>query len=134
MASDLKYGDLTEKSLRSAMTAHRKMGSGNSELIYSRCFTIELNKTGIHYKTEVEWPVYYDQIIVAKRRVDFIIEDRIAMKTRALNYLQSHKIEGSLLTNFRTKSLHFRRLINEEKNFNKSNSVNAGLNPENPVL
>ena len=109
MANNLKYGDLTEKIIGCAMTVHRKMGTGYSELIYSRCFAIELEKAGLKFIKEMEWPVYYEETIVGKRRVDFMVEDKIVVEIKALqeignkelaqglNYLESHKIEIGLL-------------------------------------
>ena len=67
MTTGLKYAEITEKIIGCGMTVHRKMGSGYSELIYSRCLAIEFDKVGLKYKKELEWPVYYDEIIVANR-------------------------------------------------------------------
>lgn len=137
MPSNLKYGDLTEKIIGCAMAVHKKMGTGYSELIYSRCLAIEFNKAGLKYVKEMEWPVYYDETIVGKRRVDFMVEDKITVELKALheignkelaqalNYLESHKIEIGLLINFGAPSLQFKRLINEQRLFKE-------INPENP--
>lgn len=143
---ELKYGDITEKIIGCAMTVHRKMGAGYSEIIYSRCLAIEFDKVGLKYQRELEWPVYYDEIIVGKRRVDFMVEDKVAVEIKTLheltnkelaqglNYLESHKIEIGLLINFGSKSLQFKRLINEQKLFNQKNPANPTSDPENPRL
>lgn len=83
MTSDLKYGHLTEKIIGCAMTVHRKMGPGYSELIYSRCLAIGFDKAGIQYKREMEWPVYYDEIIVGRRRVDFMVENKVSVENKS---------------------------------------------------
>ena len=143
MNTQLKYGDITEKIIGCAMTVHRNMGTGYSEIIYSRCLSIELEKAKIKYKKEVEWPVYYDGIMVGKRRVDFLMEDIIAVEIKALhelgnkelaqglNYLESHRFEIGLLINFGAKSLQFKRLINEHRLLKENNPGNRITNPEN---
>ena len=145
MSGNLKYGDVTEKVIGCAMTVHRKMGNGYSEIIYSRCLAIELEKTELGFHREMEWPVYYNDIVVGKRRVDFLIEGKIAVEIKtlheltnkelaqALNYLESYKLEIGLLINFGAKSLQFKRLINGQK-LSKVNPVNPNLNPENSRL
>ena len=144
MANNLKYGDLTEKIIGCAMTVHRKMGTGYSELIYSRCLAIELEKAGLKFIKEMEWPVYYEETIVGKRRVDFMVEDKIAVEIKALqevgnkelaqglNYLESHKIEIGLLINFGAPSLQFKRLINEQRLLKEKDPSNPIFKSDNP--
>ena len=117
-----------------------------SELIYSKCRAIEFDKAGIQYKREMEWPVYYDETIAAKRRIDFTVEDKVAVEAKALhqrsnkeltqglNCLEPHKIETGLLINFGEKSLRVQRLINEQELLNEKNPVNPIPNPGNPRL
>lgn len=125
---DLKYADITEKIIGCTMTVHRKMKAGYSELIYSRCLAIEFDKIHVAYKKEMELPIYYDEMIVGKRRVDFLVDDKIVVELNAiseltdkelnqsLNYLENHRKEIGLLIDFGAKSLQFRRLINSKGN------------------
>ena len=110
------------------MKVHRKMGPGYRELIYSRCLAIEFGNAGLNYHKEFEQPIYYYDNLVGKKRVDFIIEDKICLEIKALteltdkelnqalNYLESHKFDHGLLINFGSKSLQFKRLIKDFKN------------------
>jgi GxxExxY protein len=146
MGSNLKYGDLTEKIIGCAMTVHKKMGPGYNEVIYSRCLAIEFDKAALKYQRELEWPVFYDEIVVGKRRVDFFVEEKISVEIKAihelsnkelaqgLNYLESHKMEIGLLLNFGAKSLQFKRLINEQKLVQQKSPDNPIQNPVNPRL
>lgn len=146
MAIELKYAHITEKIIGCAMTVHRKMKPGYSELIYSRCLAIEFDKIHLAYKKEMELPIYYDETIVGKRRVDFMIENKIAVELKAiaeltdkelnqaLNYLENHRQEVGLLINFGAKSLQFKRLINQKKTFEQNNPANPYKNPANPRL
>lgn len=138
MGSNLKYGELTEKIIGYAMTVHKKMGPGYNEVIYSRCLAIKLDKAELKYQRELEWPVFYDEIIVGKRRVDFLVEDKISVELKAiheltnkelaqgLNYLESHKLEIGLLINFGASSLQFKGLTNEQK-------LSKERSPGNPI-
>jgi len=126
MGIDLKYGDITEKIIGCSMIVHRKMKAGYSELIYSRCLAIEFDKISLSYKKELELPIYYDDTIVGKRRVDFMVEGKILVELKAiadltdkelnqaLNYLENHRQEVALLINFGAKSLQFKRIINSK--------------------
>ena len=94
----------------------------------------------------MELPIYYDEAIVGKRRVDFLVDDKIVVELKAiseltdkelnqaLNFLENHKMEIGLLINFGAKSLQFKRLINQKKNVEEKNPANPSINPANPWL
>jgi GxxExxY protein len=146
MGQELKYADITEKIIGCAMHVHRKMKAGYSELIYSRCLAIEFDKIHLAYKKEFELPIWYDEITVGKRRIDFMVDDKIVVELKAiaeltdkelnqtLNYLENHRQEAGLLINFGAKSLQFKRVINQKRTDLQSNPVNPYKNPTNPRL
>lgn len=84
----------------------------------------------------MELPIYYDETIVGKRRVDFLIEDKIVVELKAisdltnkelnqsLNYLENHRKEIALLINFGAKSLQFKRVINSKMAAVTNNLIN----------
>lgn len=121
-----KYSDITAKVIGCAMKVHQKMRNGYQELIYQRCLIIELNKEGIGFKQEMELPIFYDGIEVGKRRVDFLIENKVVVEIKAvteltdaylaqaLNYLEALNLEIGLLINFGSKSLEVKRIINNK--------------------
>jgi len=121
---DYKYSDLTEKIIGCSMKVHTFLGNGFPEVIYQRSLAIELEKSGINFKRELEQDIYYDNIKVGTRIVDFLIEDRVLVELKALgeinenhysqvlNYLKAYKLEIGLLINFGAKSLQFKRFIN----------------------
>ena len=135
MALDLKYADISEKIIGSAMTVHRKMKAGYSELIYSRCLAIEFDKINLSYKKELELPIYYNDAVVGRRRVDFMVEEKIVVELKAiaeltdkelnqaLNYLENHRQEIGLLINFGAKSLQFKRIINSKMTVQTTNPI-----------
>jgi GxxExxY protein len=121
---EYKYSDITEKIIGCAMKVHSKMGNGYREVIYQRCLEIELRKGGLRFNRELPINVYYEENIVGRRRVDFLVEDVISVELKAvteldqenlnqgLNYLEAYKKEIGLLINFGAKKLQFKRLIN----------------------
>jgi GxxExxY protein len=136
MNQSLKYSDVTEKIIGCAMKVHQKMRNGFSELIYSRCLAIEFDRIGLKYVQEPELVIYYEENVVGKRKVDFMIEEKILLELKAitdmgskelyqaLGYLESHRLETGLLINFGSKSLQFKRLVNPK--------INQNLIPANP--
>jgi len=123
----LKYSDITEKIIGSAMKVHSKMRNGYVEAVYQKCLAIELKKAGLLFQTEVDHPIYYEGLVVGRRRVDFLVEDKVAVEIKALseitdahiaqglNYLEVQQLEIGLLINFGAKSLQFKRLVNERR-------------------
>lgn len=75
---------------------------------------------------EVELPIFYEGAGVGKRRVDFLIENKIILEIKAiselndthlaqaLNYLEVMNLEVGLLLNFGAKSLGVKRIINNK--------------------
>ena len=122
-----KYSDITEKIIGCAMRVHSKMRNGYVEAVYQKCLAIELKKSALLFQTEVDHPIYYEGLVVGRRRVDFLIEDKVAVEIKAvteitdahlaqgLNYLEVQQLEVGLLINFGAKSLQFKRLVNERK-------------------
>lgn len=127
------------------MKVNRTMRNGYSELIYSRCMEIQFKRENIEFKKELELPVYYEDVMVGKKRVDFLIEAKIIVELKAiseltdqnlaqaLNYLECHKLEIGLLINFGAKSLEFKRIINH-RGVPKENCGNHMQNQINPRL
>ena len=70
--------------------------------------------------------VYYRDILVGTRRVDFFVENLIMVELKALidledvhlaqamNYLEAYKMEIGLLINFGSRSLQFKRVHNNK--------------------
>ena len=123
---EFKYSDITEKIIGCAMKVHQRMRNGYQELIYHRCLIIEFRKIALSFLNEIELPIFYDEIEIGKRRVDFLVENKVVVEIKAqseltdthlaqaLNYLEALNLEIGLLINFGSKSLEIRRLINNK--------------------
>lgn len=123
---EYKYSDITEKIIGCAMRVHQRMRNGYQELIYHRCLIIEFNKNNLPFSNESELPIFYEDVQVGKRRVDFLVDNKVIVEIKALtdltdahlaqalNYLEALSLEVGLLINFGSRSLEVRRLINNK--------------------
>ena len=124
---EYKYADLTKDLINAAMEVHSILGNGFQEVIYQRAYEIELNqRSRFIVCREVEMTVQYKEHLVGTRRVDFLINNLIAIELKALikledvhlaqalNYLEAYNLEVGLLINFGAKSLEFKRLFNKK--------------------
>ena len=126
MQESLKYSDITGKIIGAAMKVHSTRGNGFQEVIYQRVMEIEMSVMGISFEREKEMQIYYREIQIGTRRVDFFVESLIMVElkalieleevhlTQGLNYLEAYNTEIGLLINFGAKSLVYRRLFNKK--------------------
>ncbi|RLD74007.1 MAG: GxxExxY protein [Bacteroidetes bacterium] len=133
----MKHEDLTHKIIGCAMKVHSTLGNGFQEVIYQRALAIEFGKQGLAYQREMEMPIFYDEVNIGTRRVDFFVEDNIMVEIKAviqledvhlaqaMNYCQAYDLPIGLLINFGSKSMQFKRVYNvnhpENKDYIKNN-------------
>ena len=123
--TEYKYSDLTGRIIKAAMIVHTALGNGFQEVIYQRALQIELRDSNLSFEREQEMPIYYKNTPIGKRRVDFFVEDKIALEikavtelqdvhvSQAINYLEAYDLEIGLLINFGARSLQFKRVYNK---------------------
>jgi len=121
------YSDITGKIIGAAMKVHRFLGNGFQEVIYQRALAIEFERQGIAFEREMEMPIFYEDIEIGTRRVDFFVEQKIMVELKAksqlenihlaqaINYLEAYKMQIGLLINFGSTSLQYKRVTNEHK-------------------
>lgn len=129
------YEELTHRIIGCAMKVHSTLGNGFQEVIYQRALAIELHKQGLSFQREMEMPIFYDDINIGTRRVDFFVENiMVELKAlikledvhlaQAMNYCEAYNLPIGLLINFGSKSLEFKRVYNvnhpENKDFIKA--------------
>jgi GxxExxY protein len=120
------YEELTKKIIGCAMEVHGRLGNGFQEVIYQRALEIEMRLAGLEFARELEMNIYYREIEIGTRRVDFFVEGKVMVELKALirledvhlaqamNYLEAYKMEVGLLLNFGAKSLEFKRVHNNK--------------------
>jgi len=128
------------------MKVHSTLGNGFQEVIYQRALAIEMEKKGLTFKREMEMTIFYEEIDIGTRRVDFFVEDVIMMELKALikledvhlaqamNYCQAYNLPIGLLINFGAKSMEFKRVykVNHPDNKAFKNQILKSTNPTNP--
>jgi GxxExxY protein len=104
------------------MAVHNQLGNGFQELIYHRALAIEMQKRKLAFLDEISVVIFYDNIEVGKRRVDFLVEKIIPVEIKAvkqlenvhlaqaINYLEAYKMEIGLLINFGSNRLEYHRI------------------------
>jgi GxxExxY protein len=108
------------------MEVHSTLGNGFQEVIYQRSLAYEFDQQGINYYREFDMDIFYKELHVGKRRVDFLVEDQIMVELKAviqledvhlaqaMNYLEAYKRPVGLLINFGSKRLQFNRVHNNK--------------------
>lgn len=126
MLIDTRYNELTKTIISCAMQVHRTLGNGFQEVIYQRCLALEMERVGLLFAREVEMPLFYRDVEVGSRRVDFLVAEVVLVELKALteigpthfaqtiNYLEAYKLEVGLLINFGEPSLRFKRFLKNQ--------------------
>jgi GxxExxY protein len=117
------YRELTEKIIGSCYRVHNDLGAGHKELVYKEALCKEFEEEQIEYKQEVHLAVRYKNTNVGTYRADFVIENKVLLEIKAvefmpkyyetqlLRYLKSTGYEIGLLINFGAGSVQIRRRI-----------------------
>ena len=120
----MKHEELTHKIIGCAMKVHSTLGNGFQEIIYQRALAIEMEKQQLSFQREMEMIIYYEEINIGTRRVDFFVKDIIMVELKALikleylhlaqamNYCQACNLPIGLLINFGAKNMEFKMVYN----------------------
>ena len=120
----MKHQDLTYKIIGCAMEVHKHLGNGFQEVIYQRALAIEMQIQGLNFSREFEMELSYKGYHIGKRRVDFLVDDKIMVEIKAvinledvhlaqaMNYVEAYNVDIGLLINFGARSLQHKRVHN----------------------
>ena len=123
---ELLHRDLTDVILKTFYEVYNELGYGFLERVYQNALYIELKNKGLEVVPQKKIKVYYRGNVVGDYYADLIVEDRIILELKAveyiveqfenqlLNYLRGTDCEVGLLLNFGKKP-EFRRKIFENK-------------------
>ncbi|MFV0265565.1 MAG: GxxExxY protein [Draconibacterium sp.] len=122
----MEHEELTHKIIGCAVQVHRALGNGFQEVIYQRALAIEFDHQNINFEREKIMSVFYRDLEIGTRRVDFFVEENIMVEIKArseldgshlnqaMNYLEAYKMKIGLLINFGANSLQFKRVHNNK--------------------
>lgn len=124
----MEINDITGAVLGAAVKVHRHLGPGLLESVYQTCLAAELEARGLGFVQEYKLPVVWEgRELDAHYRLDFLVEDRVAVEVKAvrkmdplftaqtLTYLRVGGYPVALLINFAVPYLGdgaVRRLVN----------------------
>jgi len=129
---ELLHKDLTDIILKTFYEVYNELGYGFLEKVYQNSLLIELRNKGLNVIPQKKIKVYYKGNEVGEYYADLIVEDKIVLELKAveyvveefenqlLNYLRGTDCEVGLLLNFGKKP-EFRRKIYENKRKNRKN-------------
>lgn len=123
---ELLHKNLTDVILKTFYEVYNELGYGFLENVYQNALLIELRNKGLNVVPQKRIKVYYKGVVVGDYYADLIVEDKIILELKAveyiveqfenqiLNYLRGTDCEVGLLLNFGKKP-EFRRKIFENK-------------------
>lgn len=123
MENKIIYPELSYKILGILFKTHTELGGEYQEKYYQRAVALAFDQENIKYKREVNADLKYNNKIIGKYILDFLVENKIILelKTHQFNqanirqvlaYLKAEKLKLGILVNFRDKSLTYKRIIN----------------------
>lgn len=122
----LLHGELTDAIIGSFYTVYDKLGYGYFENVYCAALTIELRRRGLAVGREVNVPVYYGGVKIARYKMDFVVANLVVLEVKStltlcdadhrqlINYLRCTDFEVGLLLHFGPEPKVHRKIATEE--------------------
>lgn len=115
--------ELTSRIIACAIEVHKTLGPGFEEVFYQRALHRELVTEGLDATREVDIEVHYKNLVLGKKRVDFVVEECLVElkaksaledidKIQTLSYLKASGYPIGLLINFGGKEIEVKRIAN----------------------
>lgn len=123
MQGSLLYEDLTYKIRGALFKVYNTLGFGHKENVYQTAIEYEFSKRNINFSKEKKLDVLYEGKIVGHYIPDFIVEDKIIIELRSIEflpqtiekqliyYLKGTNYKLGLLVNFGSSKLIIKRKI-----------------------
>lgn len=129
---ELLHRDLTDVILKTFYEVYNELGYGFLERVYQNALYIELKNKGLEVVPQKKIKVYYRGNVVGDYYADLIVENRIIIELKAveyiveqfenqlLNYLRGTDCEVGLLLNFGKKPEFRRKIFENKRKINKN--------------
>ncbi|MCG9880889.1 MAG: GxxExxY protein [Bacteroidia bacterium] len=114
----MEINDLTYAVRGCLFRVHTQLGPGLLESIYEEALAFEFNKNHIPFKTQIMYPVYYDEIKLDKEfKLDMLIDNQLIIELKSvdvlspvhykqlLTYLKITRLKIGLLVNFNVENM-----------------------------
>jgi len=121
---DLLYPELSYRIIGSAFDVHNELGGGHSEKYYQRALVEAFSKINLKFCEQVNCPIDYNNKIVGRKFLDFLVEDKVVVEIKkgnrfskshidqVLEYLKMNNLKLAILINFGNEDVIFKRIIN----------------------
>jgi len=119
----LIYADLTYGIRGCIFNVYNELGYGHKEKVYQKALVREFTDNNISHKREKSVGVEYKGELVGNYRPDFVVENKIIIELKAVEfmpktyeeqlaqYLKTTKYKLGLLVNFGSPKLYIKRLV-----------------------
>ncbi len=120
----LIYPELSYRLMNILFKVHNKLGPKYQEKYYQRAIEIEFNKQKIPFEKEKYIRLKYEGENIGCYYIDFVIEKKIALEIKSLDYfkrdftsqilayLNTTNLRLGIIVNFNGERLQYRRYIN----------------------
>ena len=124
----LIHPELSYQIMGSAFSVFNDLGWGHKEAYYQRALVEEFNKRGVKYKKEIIFPIKYNEKIIAKYRIDFVVENKIVIELKirprigyvhlkqVLQYLNQSGLKLGIIIYFTQDGVKYKRVIANANN------------------
>ncbi len=121
---DLIYPELSYKIIGAVFDVYNELGSGHSEAYYQKALAEAFSKNNFKFKEQVYFPLKYNNKIIGKKFLDFLVEDLVIVEIKkgerfsksnidqVLEYLKINNFKLAILVNFGINGVSFKRIIN----------------------
>lgn len=123
--SEILFKEESYKIIGAAMEVHKTLGNGFLEAVYHEALAKEFELQALPFEQEEMMRIYYKDVLLNKSyKADFVCFDTIILEIKALsnlttdheaqviNYLKATDKPLGILINFGTKSLQYKRILN----------------------
>ena len=125
--NDLLYPDLSFRITGVLFEVFKQIGGGHLEKVYQKAVAHGLQKQGIKFSEQVYTPLRFEDKIIGRYYLDFLIEDKIVLELKrgqfvsaqvihqTRQYLESLKLQLALASCFTYSGVYVKRIVNIQK-------------------
>lgn len=143
--TSLVMPQLTRRIMGCAIIVHKALGPGYEEAYYQKALVSELTAAGLNVRREVEFEVYYGEMLLGIKRVDLVVEEcLVELKAKSglqdidaaqvVSYLKASGFPIALLINFGCTKVQAKRFVNTPDRYSAIGSPNSSAPPQSPCL
>jgi GxxExxY protein len=122
--SDLIYPELSYQIIGCAFEVYNELGYGQAEKFYQKTMAVSLRKSGSQFKEEVHTPLKFQNEVMGRVYLDFLVEDKIVVELKknarfsksnidqVNQYLAAGNYSPALLIDFSSDGVIHKRLVN----------------------